>query len=224
MSFGLDDAADVGGRCTLHGLGAVLELVAPEGRATVNLKVPGAHNVRNALGAATACLAAGATLEAVVDGLAGFSGTRGRLQLGPGLNGATILDDSYNANPDSVRAAIDVLAATPGRKILVLGDMGEIGGASAQIHDEIGGYAKSKGIDELYALGEMSVVAARNFGEGGRHYGSMEALVESVSKRLDEDTVVLVKGSRFMGMERVADALSAVHNDAPPEDGDFNAA
>ncbi|HRP76516.1 MAG TPA: UDP-N-acetylmuramoyl-tripeptide--D-alanyl-D-alanine ligase [Rhodocyclaceae bacterium] len=224
LSFGVDGAADVSGRCTLHGLGAALELVSPEGHATINLKVPGLHNVRNALGAAAACLAAGATLEAVVDGLAGFSGTRGRLQLGPGLNGATILDDSYNANPDSVRAAIDVLAATPGRKILVLGDMGEIGGTSAQIHDEIGGYAKSKGIDELHALGEMSVIAARNFGEGGRHYGSMEALVDSVAKRLDENTVVLVKGSRFMGMERVADALSAVHNDCPPEDGDTNAA
>lgn len=224
ISFGLDEAADVSGRCALHGLGASLELMSPEGCVAVNLKVPGAHNVRNALGAAAACLAAGATLDAVAEGLSGFSGTRGRLQSGPGLHGSTILDDSYNANPDSVRAAIDVLAATPGRKVLVLGDMGEIGGTSAQIHDEIGGYAKSKGIDELHALGEMSLVAARNFGEGGRHYASLEALVEAVGKRLDADTVVLVKGSRFMGMERVADALSAVHNDAPPEDGDTHVA
>ncbi len=224
LSFGLDEGADVTGRCTLHGMGMALDLVTPVGNAAVTLNVPGVHNVRNALGAVAACLGAGATLEAVVDGLKAFTGMRGRLQPRSGMHGATILDDSYNANPDSVRAAIDVLAATPGRKILVLGDMGEIGGTSAQIHDEIGGYAKSKGIDELHALGAMSLVAARNFGEGGQHYGTIEALVDSVSARLDEDTVVLVKGSRFMRMERVADALSAVHNGVPPEDGDTDAA
>jgi len=97
----------------------------------------------------------------------------------------------------------------------VLGDMGEIGRSSAQIHDEVGGYAKSKGIDELYALGDMSAVAVRNFGEGGRHFDSVEALVAALAQHLDADTVVLVKGSRFMRMERVADALAAMHNGAP---------
>ena len=126
-----------------------------------------------------------------------------------------VLDDSYNANPDSLRAGIDVLAATPGQKILVLGDMGEIGWTSAQVHDEIGGYAKSKGVDALFALGEMSAVAASNFGDGGRHFASVEALVAALTRKLDGDTVVLVKGSRFMRMERVADALAAVHNGAP---------
>ncbi len=224
LSFGLDEAADVTGCCTLRGMGAVLDLVTPQGEVTVDLKVPGAHNVRNALGAAAAGLAAGASLEAVVEGLAAFTGTRGRLQRGPGLSGSTILDDTYNANPDSVRAAIDVLAATPGRKVLVLGDMGEIGGTSAQIHDEIGGYAKSKGIDALHALGDMSAVAARSFGEGGHHHRTVEALIEAVTRVLAEETVVLVKGSRFMRMERVADALSAVHNGAPSGKGDPNAA
>jgi len=224
VSFGLTQPADVSGRCELHGLGARLCLVSPEGTVDIALAVPGEHNVRNALGAAAACLAAGACLDAVVDGLGAFTGTRGRLQSGPGVNGATVVDDSYNANPDSVRAAIDVLASTPGRKILILGDMGEIGRTSAQVHDEIGGYAKSKGVDALFALGEMSAVAARNFGDGGQHFRTVEALVSAVKKQLDDETVVLVKGSRFMRMERVADALSAVHNDDPSTEGDSHVA
>ena len=109
--------------------------------------------------------------------------------------------------PGNVRAAIDVLAATPGRKLLVLGDMGEIGGQAGQFHDEIGGYAKSQGVDRLFALGEHSELAARNFGEGGRHFGGVDALLAALVPQLDGETVVLVKGSRFMRMERVADAI-----------------
>ncbi|ATE58885.1 UDP-N-acetylmuramoyl-tripeptide--D-alanyl-D-alanine ligase [Thauera sinica] len=215
VTFGIDEAADVHAACTLRGFGARVELDTPQGRTAFDLQVPGMHNARNAVGAAAACLAAGVTVDAVAEGLAGFAGTRGRLQRRPGPSGAVVLDDSYNANPDSVRAGIDVLAAMPGRTYLVLGDMGEIGDASAQLHDEIGGYAKSKGIDGLYALGDMSAVAARNFGEGGQHFPSVEALVAALSGHLDADSVVLVKGSRFMRMERVADALAAVHNSPP---------
>jgi UDP-N-acetylmuramoyl-tripeptide--D-alanyl-D-alanine ligase len=215
VTFGIERAADVFGRCTLRGLGSRLELDTPQGAIDFALQVPGLHNVRNALGATAACLAAGVPLEAVAEGLAGFTGTRGRLQRREGPKGALILDDSYNANPDSVRAGIDVLAAMPGHTWLVLGDMGEVGETSAQVHDEIGGYAKSKGIDGLFALGEMSAVAAHNFGEGGRHFASPEALVKALVGRLDADSVVLVKGSRFMRMERVADALAAMHNPAP---------
>ncbi|KON81069.1 UDP-N-acetylmuramoyl-tripeptide--D-alanyl-D-alanine ligase [Azoarcus sp. PA01] len=215
LTFSLTPHADVAGECTLRGLGSHLELTTPAGRIVVDLQVPGEHNARNAAGAAAACLAAGASPEAIAAGLAAYAGTRGRLQRRSGPNGAVILDDSYNANPDSLRAGIDVLAATPGHKILVLGDMGEVGWTSAQVHDEIGGYAKSKGVDALFALGEMSAVAASNFGEGGRHFASAEALVAALTRKLDGDTVVLVKGSRFMRMERVADALVAVHNGAP---------
>ncbi|BAL26014.1 UDP-N-acetylmuramoyl-tripeptide--D-alanyl-D-alanine ligase [Azoarcus sp. KH32C] len=218
MSFGMEHPADVTVRCTQHGFGSSLELVTPRNTVKIELQVPGVHNVRNAAGAAAACLAAGATLEAVVEGLAGFSGAPGRLQRRPGLGGAVILDDTYNANPDSMRAAIDVLASTAGHTVLVLGDMGEIGQTSAQLHDEIGGYAKSKGIDTLYALGEMSAVAAHNFGEGAHHFDSPEALVAALEGQLDPHTVVLVKGSRFMRMERVANALAAVHNGAPSQE------
>lgn len=107
-----------------------------------------------------------------------------------------------------MRAGIAVLGATPGRKILVVGDMGEIGEQSFQYHDEIGGYAKSEGIDFLFGLGEMSEVAARNFGEGGHHFTKLDDLVAAVKAELNEDTVVLVKGSRFMKMERVVDAIA----------------
>jgi UDP-N-acetylmuramoyl-tripeptide--D-alanyl-D-alanine ligase len=214
VTFGIDAPADVRATCTLRGFGSRLELDTPHGPVAFDMQVPGMHNARNAVGAAAACLAAGVSLDAVAEGLAGFAGARGRLQRRDGPNGAVILDDTYNANPDSVRAGIDVLAATPGHTFLVL-DMGEIGDASAQLHDEIGGYAKSKGVDGLYALGEMSAVAARNFGEGGYHFASVEALVAALVGRLDADSVVLVKGSRFMRMERVADALAAVHNSAP---------
>ncbi|HRP97147.1 MAG TPA: UDP-N-acetylmuramoyl-tripeptide--D-alanyl-D-alanine ligase [Rhodocyclaceae bacterium] len=220
VGFGLTRPADVQGRCTLQGLGSELVLTTPAGAVTVALQVPGEHNARNALGAAAACLAAGASLQAVSDGLAAYTGTRGRLERRAGANGATLLDDSYNANPDSVRAAIDVLASTPGRKILVLGDMGEMGWTSAQVHDEIGGYAKSKGVDALFALGDMSAVAVHNFGDGGRHFKAVDALVAALRPELDARTVVLVKGSRFMRMERVVEALVAVHNAPPSNEGD----
>ncbi|MGB9355804.1 MAG: UDP-N-acetylmuramoyl-tripeptide--D-alanyl-D-alanine ligase, partial [Azonexus sp.] len=165
-TFGIEQAADVRAVLHQHGLETLLELTAPEGDTEFRLAVPGRHNARNAVAAAAACLAAGVPLAAVVVGLERFSGVKGRLQVRPGLAGAVVLDDTYNANPDSVRAGIEVLATTIGRKILVLGDMGEIGEASGQYHDEIGGYAKSQGVDLLFAIGDACQQAVRNFGEG----------------------------------------------------------
>ncbi len=211
-SFAIDNPADVVASVHQHGLETELELHAPEGTATVKLRIPGRHNARNAVAAAAACLAAGIPLSAVSEGLASFAGVKGRLQRRAGKQGAEILDDTYNANPDSVRAGIDVLASTIGRKLLVLGDMGEIGEASGQYHDEIGGYAKSQGIDRLFALGDASQLAVRNFGEGAKHFCTIEKLITAVDKELGPDTTVLVKGSRFMKMERVADALAAEEN------------
>ena len=208
-TYGIERAADVRATVRQQGLTALLSLEAAEGRADLKLAVPGRHNARNALAAATACLAAGIPLAAVVAGLEGFSGVKGRLQLRQGRAGALVLDDTYNANPDSVRAAIDVLAATVGRKVRILGDMGEIGEASGQYHDEIGGYAKSQGIDRLFALGDASQAAVRNFSEGARHFCDIEKLLAAVNKELGPETTVLVKGSRFMRMERVADAIVA---------------
>ncbi len=219
LSFGLSQAADVSAHCELHALGSTLNIAMPQGTLEVVLSAPGLHNARNALAAMAAALAAGATLAAVHTGLLAFSGVKGRLQIRPALDGATLIDDSYNANPDSVRAAIDVLAATPGKKILVLGDMGEIGDRAGQFHDEIGGYAKSQGVDLLFTLGEQSEVAAHNFGPGGSHYAAADALIAAISGNLDAHTVVLVKGSRFMRMERIADALSVDGGAEPTEPG-----
>ncbi len=208
-TFAIDQAADVRGSVLQHGLETAIELSSPEGDASIRLSIPGRHNARNAVAAAAACLAAGIPLSSVVAGLKAFSGVKGRLQRRAGRKGAELLDDTYNANPDSVRAGIDVLAATIGRKLLVLGDMGEIGQASGQYHDEIGGYAKSQGIDRLFALGDASQLAVRNFGEGARHYCNVEKLIAAVDKELGPETTVLIKGSRFMKMERVADALAS---------------
>ena len=208
VTFGIDRPATVRGRVRQHGLETRLTLHAPQGDAEIALQVPGRHNARNAVAAAATCLAGGVSLAAVAAGLATFAGVKGRLQRRSGQNGATVLDDTYNANPDSVRAGIDVLAATIGRKILVLGDMGEIGAASGQYHDEIGGYAKSQGIDRLYVLGDAAQLAARNFGEGGRHFRTAEQLVAALAAELSPTATVLVKGSRFMKMERIADAIA----------------
>jgi UDP-N-acetylmuramoyl-tripeptide--D-alanyl-D-alanine ligase len=146
-------------------------------------------------------------LAPVARGLAGYGGVKGRLQRQAGCHGATLIDDSYNANPDSMRAALDVLATLPGRRVFVMGDMGEVGEAAGQMHDEIGGYAKSQGIDHLFALGEKSAAAVHNFDGGGQHFSSVAALVAALRPLMDKDTTVLVKGSRFMRMERVVTEL-----------------
>lgn len=208
MTFGFEAAADVSATFHLHGLESRLRICAATGQVEVVLALPGEHNARNALAAATACLAAGVSLDAVEAGLQAFRGLKGRLQRRAALHGAMLLDDTYNANPDSVRAGIDVLATQIGRTILVLGDMGEIGEMSAQFHDEVGGYAKSQGIDRLLALGEASALAAHNFGSGGEHFTHIDSLIEALMAELTPETTVLVKGSRFMRMERVSDAIS----------------
>jgi UDP-N-acetylmuramoyl-tripeptide--D-alanyl-D-alanine ligase len=207
LSFGFAAQADVRGTWREHGFGGELELATPLGTETFHLPVPGEHNARNALGAAAACLAAGVPLAPIVRGLAGYAGVKGRLQQKRGRNGTTVIDDSYNANPDSMRAAIDVLASLPGRRIFVMGDMGEVGDNAGQLHSEIGGHAKSMGIDLLLALGEKSAAATHEFDGGAQHFASVEALVLALKPLLDKETSVLVKGSRFMRMERVVEAI-----------------
>ena len=207
VSFGFSPSATVRGHWDPHGFGGELTLTTPQGETRLQLPLPGEHNARNALAAAAACLAAGVRLAPIVRGLERFSNVGGRLQRKTGRHGAMVIDDSYNANPDSMRAAIDVLATLPGRRIFVMGDMGEVGEAAGQMHDEIGGYAKSQGIELLFALGEKSAAAAHNFGSGGQHFPSVTALVGALQPLLDKDTTVLVKGSRFMKMERVVGPL-----------------
>ncbi len=203
ISFGFNAGADV----RIERAGPQLHLHTPQGVAPLQLNSVGDHNIRNALGATAATLAAGCSVEDVVAGLAAFTPVKGRLQIHAGLAGSRLIDDSYNANPDSVRAAIDVLSGIPGRRILVLGDMGEVGYQGAQYHDEVGGYAKSQGVDTLLTLGDMSVAATKSFGTGGTHFKNLDALVTALKTQLAVDVSVLIKGSRFMRMERVLDAV-----------------
>ncbi len=201
--FGFDAKAAVSASCELHAASARLAVRTPEGGATFDLPLAGDHNARNALAAIAAATAAGATLDSCISALAGFSAVKGRLQIKRSRQGALLIDDTYNANPDSVRAAIDVLARAPGRKLLVLGDMGEVGAQGNEFHLEIGAYARDRGIDALYAMGELAIHAVRAFGDGARHYVAIEALLVDVGAALGPQVSMLVKGSRFMQMERV---------------------
>jgi UDP-N-acetylmuramoyl-tripeptide--D-alanyl-D-alanine ligase len=203
IRFGLRAEAEVRGTYAGAPFGSAVEMITPEGRFSVALPVPGEHNVRNALAAAAAAVALGISNGVIGAGLEAFSGVSGRLQRKRGLHGATLIDDTYNANPGSVRAAIGVLAAAPGKKILVLGDMGELGDAARELHGEIGALARESGVDVLLALGELARSAAEGFGRGARHFEYIEDLLAELENLLAPEVTVLVKGSRFMRMERV---------------------
>jgi len=175
------------------------------GHLCFRLHIAGRHNVRNALAAAACAIAAGAPAEAVVRGLEAFEPVKGRSRaLGVQLGGrsVTLVDDTYNANPDSARAAIDVLAELPGPRVLVLGDMGEVGDQGPAFHAEVGAYARERGIEQLFTLGEQAA------GMGGTHFADIEALNAAVVAALPQAASVLVKGSRFMKMERVVEAVT----------------
>ena len=189
-----------------------LELATPAGSATVRLAVAGRHMASNALAAAAAGIAAGVPLDAIVGGLEAFRPVAGRLAVFAGIGGSTIIDDSYNANPDSMRAAIDVLAAREGLRWLAIGDMGETGTEGAAFHREIGEAARAAGIDRLDTCGSLAAEAAAAFGAGAAHHASVRALADSLRTALAgvgaaQPVTVLVKGSRFMRMETVVAAL-----------------
>jgi len=208
LEFGLNANADISGTWQPHGYGVQLDVTAPQGMFSADLQVPGAHNVRNALAATAAATALNIPLATIAEGLEKFTGVPGRLQLKYALHGASLIDDTYNANPSSMRAAISVLAQAGGKRILVLGDMGELGGEAAAFHAEIGAEARSAGIEKLYALGMLSVNTVHEFGSGAQHFGQIEELQNALENELDANTTVLVKGSRFMKMERVVEHLT----------------
>ncbi|HSH97803.1 MAG: UDP-N-acetylmuramoyl-tripeptide--D-alanyl-D-alanine ligase [Methylophilaceae bacterium] len=206
-TFGLTQSADVSASFSLNNDYSDIQLKTPKGDISLQLPAAGEHNVRNALAATAAALAMGVSLEKVAAGLAQFKGAKGRLQQKRGINGALVIDDTYNANPASIKAAIDVLAARSENQILVLGDMGELGDEAASLHAEIGRYAKASKIPALYLLGDLSRETAKAFGAGAHHFDSVESLSASVKSLLNPQTAVLVKGSRFMQMERVVEQL-----------------
>lgn len=208
LTFGINKAADVSANFELKADSSYIHLRTPNGDVAVNLKVAGMHNIRNALAAAAVASTMGASVECIAKGLEDFSGVSGRLQHKRGLRNALIIDDTYNANPASMKAAIDVLAAMGGKKLLVLGDMGELGEDARDMHFEIGQYAKQAGVNSLYTLGELSLAMNEAYSNPEQHYTTPEALGEALIPELGETTVVLVKGSRFMRMERVVKLIT----------------
>jgi UDP-N-acetylmuramoyl-tripeptide--D-alanyl-D-alanine ligase len=212
LSFGAAPAACVHALDAQWVAGAwQVTTATPVGVIRYALHIAGLHNVKNSLAATACALAAGVPMAAIEQGLSQFEPVKGRSRavvLNSGARELTLIDDTYNANPDSVAAAIEVLAALPGPRLLVLGDMGEVGDQGPQFHAEAGGLAQQRGIETLFTLGELSIAAVASFGPAARHFESMDALQAAVIAEVPLLASVLVKGSRFMKMERVVVAIT----------------
>lgn len=208
ITFGLDTAADVRAEYELGPRGTRMHLFTPVGDVHLDLQLAGRHNVMNALAAAAAAIAVGCTLQQVAEGLERIAPVKGRLQVKRGLRGSCVIDDTYNANPESLRAALQVLKAYPGRRFLALGDMAELGERAVESHVEAGRVARAAGVDRLYAVGELARAAVENFDGQAKHYSSKRSLATELREDLDADVAVLVKGSRGMGMEEIVDAIA----------------
>jgi UDP-N-acetylmuramoyl-tripeptide--D-alanyl-D-alanine ligase len=212
LTFSASGPADVTATAQWQGSAWQVKADTPQGVLEFSLQVAGRHNVKNSLAAIACALAAGVPPAAICGGLSAFSPVKGRsraLQVTMADRTLTLIDDSYNANPDSVRAAIDVLAELPGPRLLVLGDMGEVGDQGPAFHAEVGTHARQRGIEQLFTLGQQSAEASGSF-PGGRHFGDdMAALQAAVAQAVPGVGSVLVKGSRFMKMERVVELIAA---------------
>ena len=214
IEFGIDNKAAVSARYELAAAASLITFRTPRTQFVVTLGIPGAHNVRNALAAVACAIALDIPEQAMAAGLASYIGVKSRLQSRHHRGGALVIDDTYNANPDSMQAAIAVLAAYPGRKILVMGDMGELGHDARTMHASIGEFARRAGVNALFGLGEMSVAAVQSFGAGARHFSSVPDMTHALLEQLDQTSTVLVKGSRFMRMERVVEALGVTNGES----------
>ncbi|HVF65806.1 MAG TPA: UDP-N-acetylmuramoyl-tripeptide--D-alanyl-D-alanine ligase [Casimicrobiaceae bacterium] len=211
VAFGTRSDADICGEFTLHADRSAMLVSAPSGRIEFTLKVPGRPMALNALAACATALAAGAVLERIAHGLEAFRPVSGRLETLRLANDATLIDDTYNANPDSVRAAIDVLARATGERWLVLGDMGEVGEQGPAYHREVGDYARIAGVDRLFTVGPLARLSTAAFGRNGVHFDDIAALIQALRAQVNASATMLVKGSRFMAMERVVMALHDEH-------------
>ncbi len=209
LSFGLTHPADITAQWQAGDRGSQLHVITPAGKIKLQLALLGEHNVMNALGAIAAAQAAGIKLKTIKAGLEAMQPVAGRLQLKSGMQGSRIIDDTYNANPASLSAAIEVLAGFAGKHILVLGDMGELGEDAAALHAEAGRFARAHGVDQLYSVGPMAALAANAFGENAQQFDSHEAVSAALEQELAADVTLLVKGSRLSRMERVVQMLAA---------------
>jgi murE/murF fusion protein len=223
LRFGLDTRAEVyPTELVRDAFAARFVLNSPAGTVAIDLPAAGLHNVRNALAAAACALAIEVPLAVIATGLAHFAPVKGRMQRQTLPGGELLIDDTYNANPDSVRAAIDVLAALPAPRALVLGDMAEVGDQGPAMHREVGEYAREHGIEALFALGPATADSVQAFGPAGRHADSVDAVVDAL--RGARPASILVKGSRSMRMERVIAALRVATDPSSPVTGGPNAA
>ncbi len=209
VDFGLGSQSKVSARYQAEFASTRMTLILPGGSEELILQVPGEHNVRNALAAAAVGVALDLDPKAISAGLEAFEGVKGRMQKKNGRCGSILIDDTYNANPDSVRAALAVLGRAQGKKILVLGDMGELGIDAGLLHERIGREAKAAGVDALLTLGELSARAAEQFGRGASHSDNIDELLVEMEKLLEPGATLLIKGSRFMQMERVVRSIEA---------------
>jgi len=212
ITFGLHHEADVSAQYRQESDCMVIDLTTPTGTVGVSLSVLGEHNVSNALAASAVAVALGISNKDIAKALSQFAGVQGRLAMREGYHGAVVIDDTYNANPDSMKAAIDVLAkqqaAENGSTIFVMGDMAEMGTEAKALHAEIGDYAKQQNITHFLSFGEFSESAATAFGDGAAHFSELQHLVDAVVSKMNENVCVLVKGSRSMKMERLVDAIA----------------
>jgi UDP-N-acetylmuramoyl-tripeptide--D-alanyl-D-alanine ligase len=176
------------------------------------LGVLGEHNARNALAAVSLAILAGIEFEVAVANLEGFSGVKGRLQMLPGPARSRLIDDSYNANPDSLEAGIRVLCALQGSPWLALGDMGELGSEAVEMHREAGRFARELGVEKFFGIGEMSRIASQEFGTSGYCFDCIEDMAEAILSQIHEGVNLLVKGSRAAGMERLVALLNQSAN------------
>ena len=207
VEFGLD--GDAGVTCEWRGdtRGSDMRLLTMQGEVELRLPLPGRHNVMNALAACAVAQAAGADLSAVRRGLESLSAVAGRFNIHSLPGGITLVDDTYNANPESLQAALDVLALSAGERWLVLGDMGELGATAAELHAAVGRKARAAGVARLYGLGELAQQAVVAFDGPGGAFSSMDELLDTLRADLHGPLHILVKGSRSMRMERVVAAL-----------------
>jgi len=214
VTFGMREQADymasgVSTRVEDDNFAADFDLHTPTGERRVSIALSGEHNVMNALAAAAAAAAAGAGLDEIASGLASVHPVAGRLRMRAALNGARLIDDSYNANPASVRVGLASLAALPGEHWLVLGEMRELGADSGRLHAEMGALARESGVHRLLAVGDEARYAVEAYGAGALWFAAVEDLIDTARSGLGEGVTVLVKGSRSNRLERVADALAA---------------
>jgi UDP-N-acetylmuramoyl-tripeptide--D-alanyl-D-alanine ligase len=221
LRFGLDHKADIGADILDQRVdGSHFVLSTPHGDADVQLPLPGRHNIANALAASAIALALDVPLDTIVEGLEQASAVEGRLKRIAMPAGWTLIDDSYNANPSSMHAAIDTLALAEGERWLVLGDMAELGADARALHAGVGRHARERGIQKLFAVGPLNAAAVEAFGAGATHHADRAALIDALQAQLHAGVTCLVKGSHSAGMEHVVAALKS----GQPKEGAPNAA